>query len=187
MIGLFLDKIREQLSHQNAWELQFCNVQFETFPPYTSPEWYVGIDDNGISQTAPEDSNYMREVAQIQIGVWRRQGVTPRDQSGNQLLYYDPYRPDRVTLDQMENKVKSALVGLPQRNELVDAINEIIENNPDEFGYCVTKPLRYMGRSKSEVYVPPAHVGGDDIPTYLGRRLNFTGLDRIQEYDEILR
>ena len=187
MIGLFLEQIAEHLHSENTWTVRQCKVQFEAVPPARAPEWFVGIDDGGMAQTAPEDSNYVREVARIQIGIWRRQGEVPRDDSGIPLKHTDPYRSDRQTLETIERKVIRALIGLPQRNDLVEAINAVIQADQDEYGECVGKPLRYLGRGKNETYIPRGHQANEDIPTFIGRRLNFVGLDRIQELSTNLR
>ena len=103
------------------------------------------------------------------------------------MLFTDPYREDRQTLDKIERAVLRPLMARPDKYELVAKINTVIQSNQNIYGNCVLKPLRYLGRSKNEQYVPKSHVGGDDIPTWLGRRLNFAGLNRIQEFDSSLR
>ena len=82
MVGLFLEHIRDHLRLMNVWSARFCNVQFEAVPMFDAPEWSVAIDGNGVNQTADPASNYMREEARIQIGIWCRDSVSPRTQSG---------------------------------------------------------------------------------------------------------
>lgn len=177
MMGLVLDAMLEWMPTQwrELSEGRNFGVEWEALPPATAGDWYVAIDDGGVSGQGQPQDYYLHEQAQVIIGVWRRQTETPRDRIGRLMLRTDKYRPQAQSLEMIERQIVTMLhfgYGLMSKmNTTIQATTGL--------GDCVTMPLIYRGRSRNEAVDLPGFKS-QEYQTFIGRRLKFSGLDRTQ-------
>lgn len=152
-------------------------VEDEGMPPPTAGNWYITLDDGGVTQKARPEDYYIHEELTITVAIWRRQSHIPQDKLGNQFLATDKYQPQIKTLDKLEREV---VTRLHQNYGLHVAINEAIENGANDIGDKYANVFIYRGRSRNEKLTLPTEIANKSTHSFIGRRLRFSGLERFQ-------
>lgn len=170
-MGMVLEGVRDWLRDQNSWKAIECGVMMNTVPPNRAGQKYVGIDDDGID-TGPENTHALTEYFSLSIGIWRRPGHLPKDQQWNMVVPEDVYLPEISNLHDLERRV---IFYLHNRWDLVGYLNKKYELPDAGRGGTFTGQLVYRGRGKIE------SAAGDEANRFIGRRLRFRGLRRVQK------
>jgi hypothetical protein len=170
-IGMVLEATRDWLRARNSWKFDQCGVCDEGYPFEKSGQLFVGIDEDGVT-AGPANTYGLTETFQLSIAVWRRPGHLPKDMYDQMVIPEDRYLPELSTLHQLERRV---MFWLHHRWEFLNYINEKYKLPDAGRGDKFTEALTFAGSSKKEVYVVREGVA------YMGRRLRFRGLKRIQK------
>ena len=142
-----------------------------SIPPGRAGQKYVALDDDGVD-TGPDNTHALTEIFGLEIGVWRRPGHLPKDREWNMVIPEDVYLPEIDNLHKLERAV---IFYLHQRWDLVAYLNQKYGMPNSGSGDSFTGQLVYRGRSKIEAAI------GDEKNRYIGRRLRFRGLRRVQK------
>jgi len=174
--GIILQQVRNHLRSAMSLDVDQCGIQPGGRPPHSAGELYVAVDDGGTTSDA---RNHLHEQYRIEVAVWRRAGQHPADRLGDVQLPQDPYLEQLLTLDQLERQVIQHLHG-DFANVTAAANAEAATGTPGG-GDVFQLALYYVGRDKTESIdaVPSATASTE----WLGRRLSFSGMDRIQATD----
>lgn len=167
-------------------DARFCDLQWDGLPPADGPEYYIAINDGGCFTTNPPEAEYINEEYRLQIAVWMRAAVMPNDRLGSLLAWTNRYQGnDRYTLGQVSRLVIKVFAFGDSRWEFRDQLNDIINADTATFGDCIRTPLRYIGTSAPERYTPIWFDASQkkDGPIFIGRRIVFAGLSRLQGLD----
>lgn len=172
-MAFVLEGTRDYLRSQNTWTYEQIGIQFQTIPPNTARQWYIGMDDAGV-ESAIEKNYYLTETFSIEIGIWREHASIPRDRSGEMQLATDIYIAGIKTLNALERLVIAQLHGI---YAVPAAINAQFTLPSIGSGGVFRLPLAYRGRTRNEK-LEVADV--QDSALWFGRRLLFRGLPRTQ-------
>ena len=176
MQGIVLQAVRDRLRSLYSWTKQQCAIRERGFPSPTSGQFFIGIYGTAMSGTGGENDYFLRQNHTLDVAIWRQTSVNPKDQSGDIYEITDSRRPAIETLDRLESKVTQAL---HQNQELRAACDAIAVTDQDTFGRESFKtPLVYLGWNGHEPFSLPG--GGPDGRTFVGRRIRFRGLTRVQ-------
>lgn len=178
-MGMALEGVRDWLRSKNDWSNIECGVHYQTVPPNRAGQKFIGIDDGGV-ETGPANTHALTEIYMIDIGIWRRPGHLPKDMLGNVMLPEDLYLPEISTLNDLERRV---VFWLHQRWDLLNYINGKYGLPDEGRGDNFTGQLVYSGRSKVETASPDQQQPGI---VFLGRKLRFRGLRRVQKITDSL-
>lgn len=170
-MGMVLEGVRDWLRDKNDWKVIECGVMMDTVPPNRAGQKYVAIDDDGID-TGPENTHGLTEFYNLSIGIWRRPGHLPKDQQWNMVIPEDTYLPEISNLNDLERRV---VFWLHNRWDLAGWLNTKYSLPDAGKGDKFTGQLVYRGRSKIESAI------GDEGNRFIGRRLRFRGLRRVQK------
>lgn len=171
-MGLVLKAVRDALRQSNNWTSDQCDVQPEGWPPEVSGDWYVAIDEVGVTSRSNEN---LHEQYRIEIFVCLRAGLFPKDRMNKAYFDDNDYLDNHMTLDPIERATLTTI----QRSFGVMNYANAVGNLPatglgDAFQGC----LLYQGRGKTQGGYPP----GTEAKTYWLRRiLPFVGMDRMQD------
>lgn len=175
-----LEQLPARLSDFGLRESINYGVEFQAYPPPTAGDWYIAMDFAGESQTAGPQQYFLREEYSFLFGIWRRQTEVPRDRLGRMNLRSDLYRPQATTIQAMS---RALIKNLHQQFWLTTEVSLKIQNN-DINGNVPESPLIYLGSNANEQYTVDSMRTGD-VETFIGRRLKFRGLLRIQTTTEM--
>ena len=154
---------------------RYVGIQPGGNPPASAGEWYVAIDEGGITSSS---RNYLGESYRIRVYISKRTGKYARDQMER------AYREDANVqgLEQLERLI----IGHLHTSETVRSSANTHAGAPGSGGDIFQRPLYYQGRSNT-VYREGgwghASKGND---SWLVRTLDFSGADRIQAADVML-
>lgn len=159
-----------------------CGIQPRCEPPPIAGQWYVGIDDGGIDQTARHDSTgefdqYLREVFTVEIGIWRRPGQFPMDRRRELMKNVSPYLLEQQSIESLERKI---IVALHKAQGWRAIANDVAGGGLPLGGRgdVFSLPLGYAGRGKNETLALIRTSNDPDL--FFGRRLRFRGATRTQ-------
>lgn len=176
-MAFVVEGVRDYLRDNAPWTKYQCSIQHGAMPPSVATEIHIAIDAGPIT-TAPENSYYLGETSEIIIGVWKRWKDVPRDRTGTMLVETDIYRAAVATLHSEE---RTAVKLLHKSFAAMGAINTQFSLPDASKGDAFQSPLHYMGNSGNETMV----VVDAQEAAFLGRKLRFRGLLRIQYVDSI--
>ncbi len=179
-MAFVLEGVRDYLRTQNSWDKHQCQIQQNAVPtevPNVAPQWYVAIDGGPVTTSNP-NNEYLGEEFALTAGVWWRIGAYAPDQRGVMELKTDIYRAGIDTLDKLERK---AIKFLHHEWALLTAINTQFSLPDADLGDAFQSALSYTGRGPNEAVV----LQNQEAPAFMGRRLNFKGLLRIQYVQSI--
>lgn len=174
--------LQTYLRQEYGWKVTECGVQKNCIPPARAGQFYVAIDDGG-ADGGPDETNALTEICNIVIGVWRRPGhLIQADMLGKMKLPDDPYLAGIMTLTKLERMVLVPAVGqqsggLDKNYGAMNFINDLFGLPAEDLGAGFNEPLRFRGYSVFEGIAIP---GTTEPEGFLGRRLRFRGLKRIQ-------
>lgn len=151
------------------------SIQLNTEPPPMAGQWFIGIDDAGVDARATGNDAYFYEVYSIEIGIWKRPGQFPKDRREELIKVRNLYVPELETLESLERKV---LTVLHKSHNWRRAVNEQFNLPVGGSGDVFSNPWRYVGRGKNEKLIAETENSNGDA--WIGRRLRFTGADRLQ-------
>ncbi len=172
-----------------SWTPQQCAVVHDCEPPAEAGQFFIGIDEAGV-EPGPDNTDALTEIFTITVGIWRRPGyLGQRDRRGFMKLPDDMYVQGAYTLSDLERKViihKSTLHAAEQNKDGLHnnwafrtAINAAY-NLPDlALGAEFTGCFHYKGRGRMEPLVVDE---GNTAQAWMGYRLRFRGLERIQKH-----
>lgn len=174
-MGMVLEGVRDWLRDRNEWSITECGVTDDGYPPARAGNFYIAVDEDGVD-VGPERTNALTEIYKIEVTVWRRPGHLPKDFLGNIVLPEDRYLPEIKTLHDLERRVIYHLHGWrASTNTLRNFLNTKF-NLPDVGrGDAFITELMSTGRGRKE-----KHQVDDGMP-FIGRRLRFRGLMRVQK------
>lgn len=170
-MGMVLEGVRDWLRTQNNWDVKTCGVQMGNVPPNTAGPKYISLDDDGVD-TGPDNTHALTEIFGLEIAIWRRPGHLTKDYRDQAYLPEDRYLPEISNLHDLERRV---VFFLHQRWDLVAWLNTKYGLPDSGKGDNFTGQLVYRGRSKLD------SVATDKGELYIGRRLRFRGLRRVQK------
>lgn len=175
---MVLEGAQDFLRVLNNWKPTECVVAPETMPIATAGQFFVGIDESSV-EGGEENTHALKEIFNIEVGIWRRCGQFPKDRWREQLKTQNIYLPEVATLDTLERQVLTTLHGYGRRSgpSLWEFINAKFGLPVTGLGDKFNGTLMYRGRNKSEVISLPKEEGGGE---FYGRRLRFRGLHRTQ-------
>lgn len=183
--GMALEFTRDWLRDKYGWNYTNCGVHFDAVPPLecASP-FYISIDDGGV-ESDDSDTDSLKEIVSIRVGIWRKPEHLHQDLRGMMKLPNDLYVFGTKTLEMIERQIvvhKSATAyekhGLHRNYQFVNALNTRY-NLPEELlGDKFKHPFRYRGKGQMEEL---GMVGKTGVQTWLGWRLRFRGLSRTQK------
>lgn len=179
MIELILEAVRDRLRSLNGWTVHQCGLQVDATPPPTASQWYVAIDEDGVSADGQLENYWLKETSRIVVAVWRSCGEVPADMLGTLNLWEDRYRPLINSLAKLERKV---IQGIHQRFEIMNAVNSVITSDQGTYGELMTETMFYRGRTKTEPFLEDQQ-GRRKL--YVGRRLRFAGGGRTQSIENV--
>lgn len=167
-----LATVRDRLRTEIPLAVEQCGIQPGGTPPSTAGEMYVAVDELGV---VSDGKCVLRETYSVEVCLWRRIGQFPGDRLGDVHLKEDPYVATARTLDVVERDV----LRLIHANYLhiVAAANEAAAAGTPAGGDVFQLALYYEGRSRTESFRPAKGAWRD---AWLGRRLKFSGLTRVQ-------
>lgn len=187
-MALVIEYTVSWLRLKNNWAINQCGPQVDALPAMDAGPFYVAVDDAGV-ETGGEDSDYLKEIFTITIGIWRRpEHFSQRDRRGELKLPNDRYISGAYTLADLERLVlvHKTVAGVATKNGLHGnwLFRQALNTNyglPDatlgaEFTGCLT----YRGRSRMEGVAIDNKTVADPEP-WLGYRLRFRGLSRTQK------
>lgn len=149
----------------------YVDIQPEGHPPNFAGQWYVSIDEGGVSS----DSEYfLREKYTVKVWITRRTGVYPKDRAAK------AYSDSQEGMETIERQV----IDILHANETIRLTANTYAAAPGAGGDEFIRPLYYKpGRTTTH------YMGSDWIPSNkevdpcMVRELTFEGADRIQAYD----
>jgi hypothetical protein len=155
-------------------KVKHCGIQDRGFPPPMAPAFYVALDDAGV-ESGPENNDYLKEILNIEVSVWREASRTPKDYRGKLFTKDDLYLSQIYTISDLERFV---LAVLHRSFTLRVAINDQFDlpnvaRQEQGFEGC----LMYRGRARAEVAVD---TDSGNSREFIGMRLRFRGLHRNQ-------
>ena len=182
-MAMALEYVTEFLIERNGWTKNQVGVQPESVPPYDAGPWYIALDDSGV-ETGNDETDSLKEILTLTIGIWRRPEHLQNDRKGMLKLPQDKYIIGAWTLHALERATvvhKSAIPvknGLHNNWSLVSGINTRYNLPSEEGGANFTQPLRYKGRGRMETV---GYADEQNVHTFYGYRLRFSGLHREQK------
>jgi len=174
-MGVILKIVRDSLQTALSLDKDACGVQSGGRPPNSAGELYLAVDELGVQSTARA---HLREVYELEIALWRRGGQYADDRHGDVLLADDPYLAGVRTLDALERDVIRHVHG--NYSDITAAANAEIGAGGGEAGDIFQLALYYVGRGRTETIPRPA---ADRTIDWIGRRLKFLGMTRVQALD----
>lgn len=167
IVGAILTRVRDHLRQALDLPDDQVDIRYAGLPPATAASPYVAIRELGVKS---DGRSFLREEHQLEISLWRRATDLPDDVSADALYGDDAVLPDVATIDQLERLAIAALHG----NDIAisQALNQSLGLGSGSAGDRFQLPLFYTGRKGTELSRP-----------WLGRRLHFTGLTRVQPID----
>jgi hypothetical protein len=187
-MALALEFTQTWLRDRFSWKWNECAVSHDALPSYDAGNFFIAIDDMGV-ETGSEVTDSLREILNIQIGIWRRPEFLAKDRRGLLKMPQDLYLLGSWTLHDLERAVIVHKSGDPTkpnglhnnwsfRTALNTYCNLPNENDGAEF----ITPWNYRGRGRMES-VTLDNRGGED-QAFLGYRLRFRGCMREQKLRE---
>jgi hypothetical protein len=183
-MAMALQGMTEWLRDHYGWKANECGVQFDCIPPFDAGNFYVGLDDSGV-ETGPDETDSLKEILTIRIGIWRRPEHLLKDRLGEMKLPFDKYLLGAVTLNELERKVVVhrragvLLHGFHNNWSFVSSLNTRYNLPDDTYGAKFLQPLRYRGKGAMESIVMETQSGTMDA--WYGYRLRLRGLLREQK------
>lgn len=175
-MAMALQGTRDYLRTTNTWDYKTCGIQFESKPPNIAGQWYVALDDAGVD-TGPDNTDALTENFSIDVGIWRRPGGLPNDRQGELQKVDDIYLANIQSLHDLERLVISQL---HNNWTMISTINtQFSLDNTTLMPFNM--PWIYRGRSKMEGVT----LADGTARAFLGRRLRFRGMRRIQKRGSI--
>lgn len=175
-MAMALEGTRDYLRNANSWDHTLCGIQFEARPPNRAGQFYVALDDGGVS-TGPDNTDALTEIYTIEVAVWRRPGHLPRDREGELQKVDDIYLSNIQTLHSLEREI---IARLHNNYSLMTAVNAQFSLPTGSMADKFLQPWVYRGRSKVE-----GMTDDNGNRTFIGRRLQFRGMKRIQKRGSI--
>ncbi len=174
-MGIILQVVRDHLQTEMSLDAGECGIQPGGLPPDGAGELYVAVDELGIRSAS---RNQLHEIYEIEVAIWRRSSNYPTDRQGDVVLRDDPQLAGILTLDDLERDVISKLHA--NHTDIMAVANSAIGAGSPGGGDVFQQPLYFAGRGRSESLRP----GGSKSPVaWIGRRLKFTGMTRVQATD----
>ena len=171
-MGAVLKQVRDHLRDALSLGVDQCGIQPDGVPPDSADEFYLAVNEMGVTSTARE---HLLEEYEIEVSVWRRAGGYPADRRGDVQLSDDPYLAGILTLDDLERAVIRNLHG--NYDDITVAANTAIGAGVGDGGDVFQLALYYAGRRGTEIL----QTGKEKHdPTWFGRRLKFVGMTRVQ-------
>lgn len=177
-MGAILKQVRDHLRDAMPLAADQCDIRPDGEPPQSAGELFVAVDELGVTSTA---RSYIEEQFEVEVAVWRRAGQYPADRIGDAQLSDDPYTAGLFTLDDLEREAIRRLHG--NFTDVTAAVNTALGTGSGNAGDSFRLALYYEGRGRTEV-LPPSR-GAQQPAQWLGRRLRFVGMNRIQALDVI--
>ena len=174
-MGAILQQVRDHLRSAMSLGVDQCDVRPGGMPTAAAGEFYVAVDELGVQSTA---QSHLREQYEIEVSIWRRTGQYPDDRLSDVVLRDDVYLAGIQTLDDLERSVIKNLHA--NYTDITAAANTAIDAGAPGKGDIFQLALYYTGRSRSEVL---DHNPKENPAPWLGRRLKFTGMIRVQATD----
>jgi hypothetical protein len=171
-MGIILNQVRSHLREALTLSSDQCDIQPSGIPPEAAGEWYLAIDELGV---ASEARDHLAEEFAIEVSIWRRLGQFPADRRGEALLPESAYLAAMHTLDGLERRVILSLHG--NFGELVSGANAAVGAGQPGGGDVFQLALYYEGRGRAETL---PRTTGRQQPQWIGRRLKFRGMNRVQ-------
>ena len=182
-MALALQFTREWFREKYGWKANECGVEFNSLPAYDSGNFFVSIDDGGVS-TGQQGTDSLKEVLSINIGIWKRKEHFQKDGIGELKMPEDKYLANNWTLHKLERRVivaKAGFFGLHQNWEFREALNNRYALPHADYGADFKFPFYYQGRGGmiNQVVSVESRSGTSYIEFY-GYILRFSGLAREQ-------
>lgn len=179
-MSIALEFTRDWFRSKYGWKWNECGVQFESKPSYSAGNFYVSLDDQGV-ETGNDDTESLKEVITISIGIWRRSEHFMKDQLGELKMPDDKYLVGSKTLHQLERQIiidNEPKFGLHKNWTFMQALNDAYGLPSEIHGANFVFPFTYRGRGSM---VTTFTEGGNNMPiTWYGYILRFRGLAREQ-------
>ena len=176
-MGAILKQVRDHLRAAMSLDADQCDVRPGGVPTQSAGELFVAVDELGVVSTA---RSCLEEQFEVEVAVWRRAGQYAADRLGDAQLPDDPYTAGLSTLDDMERQVIGHLHG--NFTDVPAAVNTALGTGTGTAGDAFRLALYYEGRGRTEMLPSP---GKGQPAQWLGRRLRFVGMNRIQARDVI--
>ena len=171
-MGVILSQVRGHLRDALSLSADQCDVQPGGSPTEAAGEWYLAIDERGVESDA---RSHLSEEFEIEISIWRRLGQFPADRLGETQLHESEYLSAMHTLDTLERQVILKLHG--NFESVTSAANTELGAGLPGGGDVFQLALYYEGRGRTETL---PRSGSRQQPTWIGRRLRFRGMTRVQ-------
>lgn len=184
-MALVLEHTQEWLREKYGWAPNQCLVTHGAQPVFDAGYFFVGIDDSGV-EPGPEDTDALKEVCNITIGVWLRPEHLQADKRGILKLPVDMYLSSSWSLYDIERAIivsRSAegaeLYGLHHNWGFSSALNTRYSLPSTTYGAEFRGVFRYRGKGPMESLA--MDDGSGNIHSWFGYRLRFRGMERIQK------
>lgn len=186
-MALVLEHTQEYLREKYGWKPNQCGVSFRSEPQLQDAgDFYVAIEDNGV-EAGNVETDSLKEICNITVGIWRRPEHLVRDMRGNLSLQFDKYLIGAWTLHQLERAIMvhktiagtASLFGLHANYTFLSELNARYNLPSEDNGAKFITPLFYRGRSPMETVALDST--GDSINAWFGYKLRFRGLSREQK------
>lgn len=175
-MGMILLTVRDHLRDALSLPAAACEIQPGATPTPAAGEILVAIDEYRVESRS---AAHLAEHYEIEVGIWRRVGQFPADRRGELLLPEAAYTHALQSLDVLERKVVTALHG--NYEAVTQQMNTFYGLGAGEQGDIVQGAPLYRGRGRAEHWPPITQA--HPKPNWLGRRLRFAGLRRVQGLD----
>lgn len=178
-MAMALEFTQEWLRSKHGFRANECGVQYDAVPMLQDAgNFYVAIDDSGV-ETGNEQTDSIKEVLSITVGVWRRsEHLSQRDRIGQLKLPIDKYLIGAYTLSDLERMIIiPRLNGLHGNYEFTSELNTRYNLPDPELGAGFHLAWYYKGRGRIETY---GVDDGQSIVTWYGYKLRFRGITREQ-------
>lgn len=171
-MGMVLESVRDWLRERNSWPQTECGVQLRAVPPNIAGQKYIAIDDDGVD-AGPDKNRELSESFGFEVAIWRRPSHLAPDMTGMVMLTEDRYKPEISTLNDLERRV---IKHLHQNWDYLAFLNDKFGLADAGRGDNFILPPVYRGRSKIDFAMI------DQDTAFIGRRMKFRGLKRVQKH-----
>lgn len=184
-MALVLEHTQEWLRAKYGWAPNQCLVTHGAQPVFDAGYFFIGIDDSGV-ESGSEETDALKEICNLTIGVWLRPEHLQADKRGILKLPVDMYLSSSWSLHNFERSIivhRSAegheLYGLHNNWDFRTALNTRYNLPDSDYGAQFSGVLTYRGKGPMESL---ALDDGQNVHSWFGYRLRFRGLYRIQKH-----
>ena len=167
------DHLRTELSLSNAQ----CGVQMDGDPPPAAGEFYLAIDEGGVSSPGGTE-NWLLEQFTVVVSIMRRTGQYMKDRQGNVL------KREATAIKSLEELERRTIRALHGRHDFRIAYNTSLGAPDESLGEIAVLPLWYRGRGRTYRFQSSSEEPAQKFE-WLRRDLRFGGLDRKQKLENI--